>query len=69
MTTLRLTIELTYDENVMHEDDAEGKRWFRDAILKDEGGAGMHLHSNEIGDEVGSVKVLKISRPRKERAK
>jgi len=56
MTTLRLLIELDYDESTMHGDDTEAREWFFNYVLRE----GLVLHSNEIGDEVGSVKILQI---------
>lgn len=67
MKTLRLLIELEYDDNIMHGDDPESTNWFYRVLLdkeldgepisKDDG---LILHSNFIGDTVGSVKVLEI---------
>ena len=54
---LTLTIELTFDANAMHGDDPEEREWFFDTILL---GEELILHSNEIGDTVGTVKVLSI---------
>ena len=59
METLKMTIELTYDAEIMHggNKDKESKEWFFNQILK---GDNLILHSNEIGDEVGEVKIIKI---------
>ena len=54
---LTLTIELTFDENAMHGNDQEEREWFYNTILL---GEELILHSNEIGDTVGTVKVLSI---------
>jgi len=62
MKKLKLEIELTYDDELMHsgDSDPQSKAWFtREVLLKEEGG--LILHSNEIGDEVGEVRVLSIS--------
>ena len=61
MKKLKLEVELTYDAKLMHggDDDKEAKDWFFKRIL---GGRKIDLilHSNEIGDEIGTIKVLKI---------
>ena len=59
MTRLILKIELQYDEDVMHsgDSDLEAKEWFFNNILLSEE---MILHCNEIGDSIGTVKVLQI---------
>jgi hypothetical protein len=58
-TTLRLEIELTYDGDIMHGDDVEAIEWFRYHILMGAEGK-LLLHSNEIGDEIGTVRGLRI---------
>lgn len=60
---LRLEIELEYDATIMHADDndSEAKRWFFEDILLNPSEEGeLILHSNSIGDEIGTVKVLRI---------
>lgn len=57
MSKLIMTIELNYDADLMHGDDKESIDWFYNLLKNDK----LILHSNEIGDEVGTVKVLKIS--------
>ena len=59
MKTLRLEIELEYDDEVMHGDDQDGIDWFYNEILIGDGGL-LQLHSNHIGDHVGEVKGIKI---------
>ena len=56
---LILKIELDYDDNIMHNGDfdLEAKEWFFNNILLSEE---MILHCNEIGDSIGTVKVLQI---------
>ena len=47
----------------MHEDDSDGIEWFyRDVLGKvcEDGSPNLILHSNELGDEVGVINVLKI---------
>ena len=61
MRTIRLEIELTYDDDIMHggERDQESKAWFYHQLLHPEDR--LILHSNDIGDEVGEVNVLSIA--------
>jgi hypothetical protein len=56
-----LEIELTYDDDVMHcgEVDQEAKAWFYQTLLFPQDR--LILHSNDIGDEVGEVKVKSIA--------
>ena len=56
MKTIRLLIDLTYDDEIMHSDEDAAIAWFHDNVLKGE----LLLHSNEIGDEVGEVRVLEV---------
>jgi hypothetical protein len=56
MKTIKLLVELTYNNDAMHEDDADGIAWFKDEVL----GGEMVAWSNEIGDELGFIKVLEI---------
>lgn len=56
---INLQIELEYDDEIMHGDDAEGKKWFYDEILTGKNGL-LLLHSNNIGATVGKVKVINI---------
>ena len=53
-----LTLELDIDEKVYGTDQDE-VAWLRNDILL--GNGGLILHSNEIGDEVGLVKVLDVN--------
>lgn len=59
MAKLTLTIELDYDAEIMHGDDEESKAWFFSEILHDETGE-LLLHSNNIGDTLGAVRVISI---------
>ena len=54
MKTIHLLISLTYDDEIMYSDE-ESERWFFDDILMRNS---LFLHSNELGDVVGEVKVL-----------
>jgi hypothetical protein len=56
MKTVKMLVELTYDNDMMHEDDADGIAWFNDEVL----GGEVVAWSNEIGDELGFIKVLEI---------
>ena len=61
MKTIKMTIELTYNDEVMHGDDPESIDWFYTGILMRKHGEDLlMLHSNEIGDTIGEVKVLEI---------
>ena len=64
MRTIRLEIELTYDAYVMHcgEVDQEAKAWFYKSLLFFQDC--FILHSNDIGDEVGEVKILSVCQRR-----
>ena len=57
MKKVKLEIEFEYDEDVMHGDDQDAINWFFSDILKNEK---LNLHSNEIGDFIGTVKVNKV---------
>jgi hypothetical protein len=61
MKTIKLEIELTYDEMLHHNGDEnkESRAWFFRHILKGRDGE-LILHSNEIGDSLGDVNVLRI---------
>ena len=58
MAKVLMEIELEYDAVGMHGDDPESIKWFLDEILSEEGGL-LLLHSNEIGDTIGKVRVLR----------
>lgn len=57
MTKLKMSIEIEYNSAIMHSDDPASKKWFYEDVL----GGELVLHSNEIGDEIGIVKVLSIN--------
>lgn len=58
MKKLRMIVELEYDDDLIYqEDDDEAKEWFFDFILL---GDDLVLVSEEFGDSIGDVKVLKI---------
>ena len=49
-------VELEYDTELMHGNDPDAVEWFRSTLLNDD----LVLHSNEIGDEIGTVRVIRI---------
>jgi len=59
MKKIKMIIELEYDDKFIHGGDLEGIEWFYNKILIGEGGL-LLLHSNEIGDHIGSVKGIEI---------
>ena len=60
MKKLRMLVEFEYDELLMYGND-EGKSWFfNEVLLTPQEGNDLFLHSNEIGDEVGHIKVIQI---------
>lgn len=58
---IELVIELTIAPEVNpyrgEQTDADEVEWFEDHLLADE----LILHSNLLGEEVGTVRVLKLS--------
>lgn len=57
MKTIKIIAELEYDDELFP-DTPEEKKWFyEDILLKED----LVLHSNEIGDEVGILKIKQIS--------
>lgn len=58
MAKIKLLIELEYDAGIMHANDDAALYWFFKELLV---GDDLLLHSNEIGDVVGRVKVLSIN--------
>lgn len=61
MAKVKMLVELNYDADGMHGDHEEAKRWFTETILLSKGSDELLiLHSNEIGDTVGEVRVLEI---------
>ena len=55
MKILKLEIELKYDAQIMHGNDKESIDWFNSRRKNN-----LRLHSNEIGDELGKVKVIEF---------
>ena len=60
MKTLKMEIELTYDDDAMHGSEKDSLEWFFEQVML-EPKEPLLLHSNELGDTVGEVKVLSIS--------
>jgi hypothetical protein len=56
---MTMTIEFEYDVKTMHGYDEHAKDWFFNEILSGVKGE-LSLHSNDIGDFIGVVKVLEI---------
>lgn len=54
----QLAIELEYDAELLHGGDSEAVYWFYNDILYSPDG--LTLHSKELGDSVGVVRVLRI---------
>lgn len=57
MAKVLMTVELDYDADITHGSDEIAITWFFEEILSDEKGL-LLLHSNEIGDTVGSIRVI-----------
>ena len=57
MKKIKMTVELEYDDEIMHGDCKESEEWFRCEILNKDKGL-LLLHSNEIGDSVGKITIL-----------
>lgn len=57
-----MLVELEYDDKLMHGKSKEDIEWFYNDILKSKRKNDLFLHSNEIGDEVGQIKILEITK-------
>jgi hypothetical protein len=57
MRTIRLTIDLTYNEQVMHGNKPEEIEWFKNILLGDDLELGDF---GDLGDMIGSVKVVEM---------
>jgi hypothetical protein len=57
MKTLKMVVELKYEDD-MHGSSPEEMSWFLGQVLGDK--VGLLLHSNCIGDTVGTVHVLEF---------
>lgn len=56
MKTIKIEAEFTYDDELFP-DTKEEQDWFYNEILLEEN---LCVHSNEIGDEVGSLKISNL---------
>ena len=55
MKTIRLTVDLTYDDQTWHGDDEESIEWFHKIIM----GEDLQLGDfGEAGDMIATVKVI-----------
>lgn len=54
---IKMLVELDYDGERMHGGTIEGSAWFFNDMLRDDV---LTLHSNDIGETIGEIKVLKI---------
>ncbi len=61
MRKVTLTIELEYDDEIMHGNDEDAEKWFFDEILTAKHGD-LILHSNELGDSLGIITKLELSK-------
>jgi hypothetical protein len=57
MKTIRLTVDLTYDEQVMHGNEPEEIEWFKSILLGDYLKLGEF---GDLGDMIGSLKVVEM---------
>jgi hypothetical protein len=62
MKKIKMLVELEYDDKLMHGKSKEDIEWFYNDILKSKRKNDLFLHSNEIGDEVGQIKILEITK-------
>lgn len=56
MKTIKIEIEMEYDNELMHGDDPESIAWFRSIIEESD----IIIHSNDIGDTIGISKKAKV---------
>lgn len=58
---IKLLIEVDLSAFAFDVKDEESVKWFKDDVLLNKTeNSGLVLHSNEIGDDLGIVKVLEI---------
>ena len=57
MKKIRMVVELEYEEDIMHGNDKDSEEWFRQSVLGD---PELSLFSNEIGDTVGTIRVIDL---------
>ena len=58
MKTVRLICDLTFDESNFEGNSTSERDWFYSHILKND----LILHSNDIGDSIGELKVIRVDR-------
>lgn len=56
---IKMLVELDYDAELIHGNSQSGIEWFRRDILLN-ASPPLLLHSNDIGEQIGEVKVLEI---------
>jgi hypothetical protein len=56
LKTLQLSVQFTYNPELMHGEDEDSEAWFLDLVQNEE----LIVHSNEIGDKIGTMRVVKI---------
>lgn len=59
MKKIKMVVELEYDDDLIHGEDSEAIHWFYNDVLSVKEDA-LFLYSDEIGDDVGKVKVVEI---------
>jgi len=58
---VKMLIEVECDHAAFSVDDHESMEWFGQEVLMNQTDAGaLYLHSNEVGDTVGRVRVLVV---------
>ena len=61
MKKIKMEVELEYNDEIIHGNDPESIDWFhKEILLHPSKDGGLILHSNEIGDEVGVIRVLAV---------
>ena len=58
MKRLRIVGVFTYDDVIMHGNDPEAEKWFRETLVGD---TIIMWETGDIGDEIGSLKITSIS--------
>lgn len=58
LARLRIEAVLEYDADMIHGVDPESIRWFLDDLLMN---TELILHSNEIGDAIGVLKITSVA--------
>lgn len=56
MKTIRLLIDLTYDNEYMHGSDPAAEWWFEEDVLG--GGSLVLVDRGDMGDDVGNVRII-----------